>query len=298
MQGPAKYQIQQDLQQAARQVDSIIDGLLKELPIADCIRPVVTYAMQGPGKRIRAILVLWSCELVSGQTHKAAEMAAAAIEMVHTYSLVHDDLPAMDNDDMRRGRPTCHKAFDEASAILAGDALLTMAFEVLATKVEGPGLAVQLIGLLANAAGPDGMVAGQMADLLAERSGGDLTDLQFIHLHKTAKLFGCATMMGGLCGGADQRQLQALGDYGRNLGLVFQITDDLLDISGSAEQLGKTPGKDQKAGKLTYPAVMGRERSLSVARQLTDQALGCLGQFGEGADRLRTLARLLLQRSC
>ncbi|MDH7600202.1 MAG: polyprenyl synthetase family protein, partial [Sedimentisphaerales bacterium] len=232
---------------------------------------MVTYALQGPGKRIRAVLVLWCAEAVCGQIPREAQMAAAAVEMVHTYSLVHDDLPAMDNDDTRRGRPTCHKAFDEASAILAGDALLTLAFEVLATRIDDPGLAVRLIRELASAAGPDGMIAGQMADLRAERKGGDLKDLEYIHLNKTAKMFRCATIMGGLCARAEGIQLEALAQYGLDLGLVFQVTDDLLDITGSKQQLGKTPGKDQKAGKLTYPALFGVERSTSIARQLTER---------------------------
>jgi geranylgeranyl diphosphate synthase, type II len=285
------------LKDAARQVDAGMQGLLESMEIAPDIRPAVVYTLQSPGKRIRSVLVLWCCELISGRTTPEAQKAAAAVEMVHTYSLVHDDLPAMDNDDLRRGRPTCHKAFDEATAILTGDALLTMAFEVLAERIAPPPLSVALIRELAQAAGPDGIIGGQLADLRAEDRGGDLEALQYIHIHKTAKMFRCATVMGALCGQADPGQQRALADFGLSLGLVFQITDDILDVSGSSGQLGKTAGKDQKAGKLTYPAVVGMDRSRQIARDLTHQAIESLAAFGPKADRLRCLATTLLDRN-
>jgi geranylgeranyl diphosphate synthase type II len=284
------------LKEAAQQVNATLEDLLKSVPIAADLRPALIYTLQSPGKRIRSVLVLWCCELVSGRVSADARRAAAAIEMVHTYSLVHDDLPAMDDDALRRGRPTCHKAFDEATAILAGDALLTMAFEVLVDRMEDPTLPARLVRELAQAAGPDGMVAGQLADLRAENSGGDLQALRYIHTHKTAKLFRCATTMGALCGGADPPRQQALADYGLTLGLVFQITDDILDVSASNGQLGKTPGKDQKAGKLTYPAVVGLEQSKRIAQDLTDQAVAALAPFGPNAQRLRHLATALVDR--
>ncbi len=284
------------LKDAAQQVNATIEDLLDSVPIAPDLKPALVYVLQSPGKRIRSVLVLWCCELVCGQVNDAARRAAAAIEMVHTYSLVHDDLPAMDNDDLRRGRPTCHKAFDEATAILAGDALLTTAFEVLADWTKDPTLAVRLVRELAQAAGPDGIIAGQLADLRAENSGGDMEALRYIHTHKTAKMFRCATTMGAICGGADARQQQNLADYGLTLGLVFQITDDILDVSASSGQLGKTAGKDQRAGKLTYPALVGLEHSKRIARDLTDQAVAVLAPFGPGAQRLRHLATALLGR--
>jgi geranylgeranyl diphosphate synthase type II len=234
--------------------------------------------------------------MVSGRVNPAALAAAAAIEMVHTYSLVHDDLPAMDNDDLRRGRPTCHKAFDEATAVLTGDALLTMAFEVLADRIDDPSLAIRLVRELSQAAGPNGIIGGQLADLRAENKGGDLKALQYIHIHKTAKMFRCATAMGALCGGADPGQEQTVADFGLSLGLVFQITDDILDVSGSSGQLGKTAGKDQKAGKLTYPALVGLDQSRQIAQDLTGKAVASLACFGPRADRLRRLACALLDR--
>jgi geranylgeranyl diphosphate synthase type II len=199
--------------------------------------------------------------LIAGRYNAEARTAAAAIEMVHTYSLVHDDLPAMDDDDLRRGRPTCHKAFDEATAILTGDGLLTLAFEVLADGIGAAALAVRLIGELARAAGPAGMIAGQVADLKAESTVGSVAMLEYIHTNKTAKMFRCAATMGALCAGASGEQLRTLGQYGLKIGLGFQIADDILDVSASSEQLGKTAGKDLKAAKCTYPAVVGIEKA-------------------------------------
>jgi geranylgeranyl diphosphate synthase, type II len=284
------------LKEAAQEVNAFLEDLLESVPIAPDLKPALIYTLRSPGKRIRSALVLWCCELIRGRVRAEARRAAVAIEMVHTYSLVHDDLPAMDDDDLRRGRPTCHKAFDEATAILAGDALLTMAFEVLVDRMEDPALSARLVLELAQAAGPDGMIAGQVADLRAENSGGDLDALRYIHIHKTAKMFRCATKMGALCGGADPQQQQALADYGLTLGLVFQITDDILDVSASSGQLGKTAGKDQKAGKLTYPAMVGLDQSKRIAQDLTNQAVEALALFGPKAQRLRQLALTLVDR--
>jgi geranylgeranyl diphosphate synthase type II len=288
--------IMSQLKDTARRVDAGLDDLLETVAIAPDLRAPILYTLTSPGKRIRAVMVLWCCEVVSGQANREAEAAATAIEMVHTYSLVHDDLPAMDNDDLRRGRPTCHKAFDEATAVLTGDALLTMAFEVLSERVKDPALAVRLIRELAQAAGPDGIIGGQLADLRAEARGGDLQALQYIHTHKTAKMFRCATLMGALCGGADPAQARALADFGLGLGLVFQITDDILDVSSSSGQLGKTAGKDERAGKLTYPALVGQDESNRIAQELTDRAVASLDPFGAKADRLRRLAGALVSR--
>jgi geranylgeranyl pyrophosphate synthase len=269
------------------------------------LKEPVRYALEGPGKRLRPAVVLWCCELVGGKVNRNAEIAAAAIEMVHTYSLVHDDLPAMDDDDYRRGRLTCHKKFDEPTAILAGDALLTLAFELLAKEIDEPAVAVRLIAELAEAAGPAGMVAGQMADLKAANGDADEKTLRYIHTNKTAKMFRCAAVMGGICGStslttggrANHRQLKRLSEYGLKIGLGFQIADDILDVCASSEQLGKTSGKDAKQGKATYPAVVGLEKSRELAGKLANEAIAALGPFGAKADTLRQLATMLLNRT-
>jgi geranylgeranyl pyrophosphate synthase len=261
------------------------------------LRGPVRYALTGPGKRIRSAIVLWCCEMISGRVNRDAEMAAAAIEMVHTYSLIHDDLPAMDDDDYRRGRLTCHKKFDEATAILTGDALLTLAFEVLAKEIKSLAMAALLIGELSEAAGPAGMVAGQMADLDFENKNADEKMLRYIHTNKTAKMFRCAAVMGGICGGANEKQLKCLREYGLKVGLGFQIADDILDVCGTSEELGKTSGKDARQGKQTYPAVVGLEKSRELAGKLADEAVSALGPFGEKADALCRLAESLLNRT-
>ena len=286
------------LSSRAKQVDSLLVRHLGQARVAEQFREVLEYALGGAGKRVRAVLVLWSCELVSGQqANTAAETAAVALEMVHTYSLIHDDLPAMDDDDFRRGRPTCHKAFDEATAILAGDGLLTLALELLADRVEPPSLAVSLIKALTSAAGPDGMIAGQVADLQAEKTPTDLAGLRSIHTNKTAKMFQCASVMGALCGGATPEGIRLLGEFGLKIGLGFQIADDILDVSASTEQLGKTAGKDEKAGKSTYPALMGIDQAKQHLAALTQEAIDHLDSFNGNATPLKQLALALLTRT-
>ena len=290
-------------------INRTLSGLLDEKPqIQQNLKQALAYTLKSPGKRLRSALVLWCCELVSGRANTNAQIAAAAIEMVHTYSLVHDDLPAMDDDDLRRGLPTCHKAFGEATAILTGDALLTLAFEILAKRIDDTDMAVKLIGELASAAGAEGMIAGQMADLLAEEkdsrrekikiselSGETL--LEYIHTNKTAKMFRCAAAMGAITGRATDEQIAKLSEYGLRLGLAFQIADDILDISATSEALGKTAGKDVRQGKATYPAVLGLEKSKDVARKLADQAVEALTSFGPEAKLLRKLPLTLLERT-
>ena len=279
-------------------INDLLERLIAERPgIPDDLRRALLYTVSAPGKRIRSLLVLWCCELVSGRENPNASVAAAAIEMVHTYSLVHDDLPAMDDDDLRRGRPTCHKAFDEATAILTGDALLTLAFELLSERIDDAGIAVALVRELAQAAGATGMIAGQVADLKAENTAGTIESLEYIHIHKTAKMFRCAAVMGGLCGRASREHLDAFARYGLKIGLGFQIADDILDVSASSEQLGKTAGKDLKAAKCTYPALLGIDRSKALERQLAEEAVAALEPFGQGADVLRQLAVALLHRN-
>jgi geranylgeranyl pyrophosphate synthase len=301
---PLKQQARSDfktsLQDKARIVNAALDELLSEQTnIPEHLAEAMRYTLSAPGKRIRSALVMWCCDLAAaGASHEGdARIAAAALEMVHTYSLVHDDLPAMDDDDLRRGRPTCHKAFDEATAILVGDGLLTLAFEILAARIADPALSVALIRELAQAAGPAGMIAGQMGDLKAENTIGDVATLESIHVNKTAKMFRCAAVMGGRCGRAGAEALNLLAEYGLKIGLGFQIADDILDVSASSEQLGKTAGKDVEAAKCTYPAVVGIEESKQIERRLADEAVAALRPFGPQADILRQLALALLERN-
>jgi len=284
------------LRQKAQYVNGRIKALMRGLEIGPPMQEVIQYTLEAPGKRIRSTLVLWACELLAGHNTPNADVAAVALEMVHTYSLIHDDLPAMDDDDLRRGRPTCHRAFDEAAAILAGDALQTLAFELLATRIEDAGTAVTLIRELAHAAGPAGMIAGQAADIKAENTHGDIELLQYIHTNKTAQMFRCGARLGAICGGANTEQLALLSDYGLKIGLGFQIADDILDVSASSSQLGKTAGKDLAAGKMTYPALMGIDRARVLAQDLAQEALAALASFGQSAELLRQLALALLQR--
>ncbi|MEJ2650150.1 MAG: polyprenyl synthetase family protein [Sedimentisphaerales bacterium] len=260
------------------------------------LKEALRYTLGTPGKRIRSVLLFWCYEMFKDKPDHNVEMASAAIELVHTYSLVHDDLPAIDNDDFRRGAPTCHKEFDEATAILAGDALLTLAFEVLAREIEPAGTAIKLVGELAHNAGPSGMISGQMADLIAEKNVCDKKTLEYIHTNKTAKLFRCAAAMGAICGGASKKQYESLCEFGLKIGLCFQITDDILDVSATSEQLGKTAGKDAKAKKCTYPAVVGIEKAQEIQKHITEEAIETLKPFGKKADTLRHLANALLER--
>jgi len=285
------------LRRKAQAINYILQQLLASHQIKDDLKEAMRYTLFAPGKRIRSAIVMWCCEVVGGKINRNAEVAAAAIEMVHTYSLIHDDLPAMDNDDLRRGQPTCHKAFDEATAILTGDALLTLAFEILAKEIDGAELAARLVGELAEAAGPSGMVAGQLADLKTEGKTGSEEILKFIHTNKTAKMFRCAAAMGAICGGAGQKEYELLCEYGLKTGLGFQIADDILDVSASSEQLGKTAGKDDKAAKCTYPAVVGLKKAKELERKLAEEAKAILKPFGKRADILRQLATALTERT-
>lgn len=285
------------LRRKAQSVNYTLRRILELPQMPDELKGPLRYTLDAPGKRVRSALVLWCCEAVSSQVNHNAEIASAAVEMVHTYSLIHDDLPAMDNDDFRRGQPTCHKAFDEGTAILAGDALLTLAFEVLAKEIDEPGVAVRLIAQLAQDAGVCGMIAGQMADLKAQQTTGTKEMLEYIHVNKTAKMFRCAAAMGAICGGATQKQFEGLCEYGLHVGLAFQIADDILDVTASSEQLGKTAGKDAKAAKCTYPAVVGMEKAKALQQKLTAGAIAELEPFGKKAETLRQFAQAMLERN-
>jgi len=262
-------------------------------PVADA----VTYSMLGEGKRLRAILLLAAYRAAGGTGDASA--LAAAVEVVHAYSLVHDDLPCMDDDDLRRGRPTAHRAFDEATALLAGDALLTRAFSLLAEAYGSrPALATALVAELAGAAGSRRLVGGQMEDLLAERGAGATPDgLRFIHLSKTAAMIEASLAMGGLCAGAPAAALDALRAAGRELGLAFQIVDDILDATSDTATLGKTAGKDAKAGKVTYVSVHGLDAARRIARERSDSAIATLRGLPGDTGLLTSIAESLVSRS-
>jgi len=261
----------------------------------DRLALAMRYSLLGGGKRTRPLLALLAAE-ACGADPEDALPAACALEMVHTYSLIHDDLPAMDDDDLRRGRPTCHKAFDEATAVLAGDGLLTLAFEIILRDTR-PEAAARCALALAEAAGPSGMVGGQMADLEAEgRDDANVEALEAIHRRKTGALLRAALRMGGLVAGAPEASLRALDVYGHAVGLAFQIVDDLLDVQGDEAKLGKRVGKDSGLGKWTYPGLLGVEGSRARARQLADEAVAALAPLGGRGDRLRALAVQLLER--
>lgn len=268
-------------------------------PRAECperLREAMAYSLLAGGKRIRPLLVLMACEACGGQAESALP-AACALEMVHTYSLIHDDLPAMDNDDFRRGRLTNHKVYGEALAILAGDALLTRAFEILARDIQPPEIAAACCADLAAAAGDCGMVAGQVADLQAEHSGVyGLEELEAIHRRKTGKLIVCGLTLGARIARATPQQLSWLELYGQKIGLAFQIIDDLLDVSGDPIKLGKGVRKDAEQGKLTYPGLLGVEESRRRANQLVEEACQTVAVFGPAGRLLCDLARFVGKR--
>ena len=265
----------------------------------DCpahLAEAIRYSLLAPGKRLRPRLVLMAAE-ACGAVVDSALPAAVAVEMIHAYSLVHDDLPAMDDDDLRRGRPTCHKQFDEATAILVGDALQARAFEVLATQIEPAERAARCCAELAVAAGPTALVGGQADDLAAEFRHIGLDRLQSIHRRKTGALFRASLRLGGIVADATDQQLQALTAFGESLGHAFQIVDDLLDVGGEEKNVGKRLGKDGQRGKVTYPALLGIEESRRRAEQLIAQACQELALFGPSAAPLRELAEYVGNRS-
>jgi geranylgeranyl diphosphate synthase, type II len=280
------------------QVNHQLDLYLGRLG-GDCparLRESMAYSLLGGGKRLRPLLVLLACDAAGGAIASALP-AACAIEMVHTYSLIHDDLPAMDDDVLRRGRPTCHVKFGEAQAILAGDALLTWAFEVMGRDVQPPSVAAACCVDLANAAGAIGMVAGQVADLEAEKSGvAGVAELEAIHRRKTGRLLCAALTIGGRIGRADAETIASLENYGTCVGLAFQIVDDLLDITGEQDKMGKGVRKDAHHGKSTYAGLLGLDRSRELAHSLIDQACRAIAAFGERGQRLEALAQFILER--
>ena len=282
-------------------IDAALDLFLpRETELPHSVHKAMRYSIFAGGKRVRPILMLAACEAVGGDVKRAVP-AACAMEMIHTYSLIHDDLPAMDDDDFRRGNPTNHKVFGEAIAILAGDALLTEAFKLAsdpryAGDCDPSGL-LAVIHEIATCAGSYGMVGGQVIDMESEgRADIDLATVQYIHTHKTGALIKASVVAGALLGGAAGQQLAAVTRYGEAAGLAFQIADDILDIEGTTEEIGKDAGSDQARGKATYPAVMGLAAAKEEAQSMMDEALGALVIFGAEADPLREIARYIVQR--
>jgi geranylgeranyl diphosphate synthase type II len=281
-----------------------IDAALEKLwddtePFPTPLIQAMRYSLEAGGKRLRPILCIAASEAVGGSESDVMP-AACALELIHTYSLIHDDLPAMDDDELRRGKPTCHKAFDEATAILAGDGLLTAAFEVLAKP--GPNQAgdplkwLEVVYLIAQAAGCSGMVQGQMMDLSAEGKTITLEELEMLQRLKTGALIEASVKAGALLGGGSAEEVAALGTYGVHIGLAFQLADDILNIEGKPEMLGKPVGSDQVHQKVTGPSLIGLEQARARARGLIDSALEALNMFGAKGEPLAALARYMIER--
>jgi geranylgeranyl diphosphate synthase type II len=278
-----------------------VDAALERLmPDEDAQPPSIhramRYSMQAGGKRIRPILCLESARIFSADVTPVLPVACA-LEFIHTYSLIHDDLPALDNDDLRRGKPTCHKKFGEATAILAGDALLTLAFETLANAPIEPARLVAILSRVAASAGTvNGMVGGQVADLEAEGRTIEPAELEYIHRSKTAALIRASVVAGAISGGADEENVARLKRFGETIGWAFQVVDDILDVEESSAALGKTSGKDAAQKKATYPAIYGLEKSRKFANELESRAMAELEPYGLRAARLQELAELIVHR--
>lgn len=276
-------------------------ALLKLIPAGDGpeaqVVDAMRYSVMAGGKRLRPFLVIATADLFN-VSRACSERVAAALEMIHTYSLIHDDLPAMDNDNMRRGKPTCHVQYDEATAILAGDALLTLAFEVLAhhDTHDSEKIRCDLVIEVSRAVGAHGMVGGQMLDLVAENHELGVAEITRLQRMKTGALISCSCQAGAILGKASKTQRHLLNAYAHDVGLAFQISDDLLDIEGDPKKLGKATNKDDKAGKATFVSLLGVERARDQAKALTDQAIKYLEVFGKKGDLLRDLAQFVIER--
>ncbi len=290
--------LQETLEQGRLLADAALDRLIPaetQHPIS--IHKAMRHSVFAGGKRLRPVLCMEAARMIAGSLPAGIEELGAALEMLHTYSLIHDDLPALDNDDLRRGRPTCHKVYGEALAILAGDALQTQAYEVLARLRCSAEARVRIIEEIARGTGTvDGMIGGQVVDLQAEHTQPTAEMLEYIHRSKTAALITASLVTGGLYAGANEGEVRKLRTFGQSVGLAFQIVDDILDVTQTSEQLGKTAGKDTAAQKATYPALFGLEESEHKADSLVKAALEQLESFGEGAITLKELARYLVER--
>ena len=290
--------LQETLEQGQVLTDAALDRLIPdETQHPQSIHKAMRHSVFAGGKRLRPVLCLEAGRMVAGSLPKKIEELGAALEMLHTYSLIHDDLPALDNEDLRRGRPTCHKVFGDAIAILAGDALQTQAYEVLARLQCPPEQRVRIVEEIARGTGTvEGMIGGQVADLEAEHTRPTAEMLEYIHRAKTAALIAASLVSGGLYAGASDSEVRKLRTFGRSIGLAFQIVDDVLDVTQTSEQLGKTAGKDTAAQKVTYPALFGIEESVRRADILVSKAFAELEGFGNRAERLKELARYLVER--
>jgi len=288
------------LSRRAAEVNQWLESLVpSEMTPPQNLHRAMRYSLLGGGKRLRPVLVLMAGEALGAATDDLMP-AACAMEMIHTYSLIHDDLPAMDNDDLRRGRPTCHKAFGDAMAILAGDALLTLAFEVLASDAPAGDVdrQIRVVKEVAAAAGTvNALIGGQVADI--ENEGRQVTDdtLEYIHRSKTGAMIRASVTIGGIIAGGDRNQIETLRCYGEKIGLAFQVADDILDVTSTSEQLGKTPGKDMAARKATYPALHGIAQSEARARQLVDEAIATISALGPAAHKLKEMASFIIART-
>jgi geranylgeranyl diphosphate synthase type II len=278
-----------------------VDRALEDLMPGETMHPArlvsaMRYSLFAGGKRIRPIMVLAAAGAAGGK-EEAALTTACAVELVHTYSLIHDDLPAMDDDDFRRGRPSCHRAYDEGTAILAGDALLTMAFDLLSVKTShiDDHLRLRMVQELSRAAGWKGMVGGQQVDMDSEGTEPDLPTLEYIHTHKTGALIRCCLVLGGLSAGADEKTLKALADYGEKVGLAFQVVDDILDVTATTEEMGKDQGSDTQRGKVTYPALFGLEGARERAFKIVNDAKNAVSHI-DTTGRLAGIADFVLLR--
>ncbi len=284
------------LEQSKQSIEKALDESLgPEEP--EELRKAMRYSLLAGGKRLRPILCLAACQLAGGKA-KDALPTAVALEMIHTMSLIHDDLPAMDNDDLRRGRPTNHKVFGDAIAILAGDALLTRAFEMVSLRSQNvePERLIKVIGELSLVAGAPGLVGGQVVDLESEGKNVTLETLEFIHLHKTGALLSACVVCGALIAGAEEKLLKALKVYAKGIGLAFQIIDDILDVTASSEVLGKTAGKDLISDKTTYPKLLGIEESRKRAESLVNEAKEALNPWKDSSAPLMALADFITKR--
>ena len=280
-------------------INSHLDKILQNPSNSSRLMKAIHYSLMANGKRLRPVLCIAAAEVVGGQTMDVLKVACA-LEMIHTYSLIHDDLPAMDNDDVRRGKPTCHIAFDEASAILAGDALLTLAFQLLsAVEISNGSQALtwlRVIHRIADAAGYRGMIAGQMKDIASENNLLTLEELEELHALKTGALIEASVYSGATIGGGREEQIDQLGNYAKNIGLAFQIKDDILNVEGDPALLGKAVGTDKIRQKNTYPFLMGLEKSKSFAEELVIRALQAIEFFDSKADPLRAIANCIVRR--
>jgi geranylgeranyl diphosphate synthase type II len=271
------------------------DALRRQADAPAKVVEAMEYSLMAGGKRLRPVLVLESAIACGGDVNASALSAAGAIELIHTFSLVHDDLPAMDNDDLRRGRPTNHKVFGEAMAILAGDGMISLAFELIAVDADAK-VAAKLVAELARATGPQGMIGGQVLDMDGEQKSLSFEELRRLHRLKTGALLRASCRLGAIAAGGSEAQLAALTEFGEHLGLAFQIVDDVLDVTSTAEQMGKATGKDAAKGKNTYPALLGLEGAQREAHAQLEAALASLAPLKGNADGLRALARFVVER--